>query len=102
MSDLERVGDGLGELFDRLGFGKPAHLADLVSSWETIAGPEWAPTTSPVGLEAGTLTIEVASGLDASRLRFAEEALLHRIAERLGDGVVKAIRPRVARRRHPR
>lgn len=95
MRDLEPIGEDVEAVLRRLGIPAGASLARLVDEWATLAGDPWAGAGKPVGLEKGVLVVEVASGAHASLLRYQVGALVDRLRERVGDGVVSSVRLRV-------
>jgi hypothetical protein len=94
MTDLEPIGDSVEEVLHRLGIPAVASLARLVEEWAQIAGERWA-VAEPVGLAAGVLVVEVGDGLHASLLRYDVAALLERLSNHVGEGVITSVRIRV-------
>jgi hypothetical protein len=95
MSDLERIGEHVDELLQRIGMPAAPSLAALAEEWDEAAGDPWAGAATPVGLDAGVLVVEVVDGAHASLLRYQTGALIDRLSERIGEGVVSAVRIRV-------
>jgi len=92
---LEPVGGDLEALLTRLGMPRILDLGRLVDEWETLAGEQFAAMTLPAGFSDGELLIEVADGAAASIMKYRAGALLDRLRESLGEGIVDSIRIRV-------
>ena len=95
MSDLEPVGDHVDELLRRIGIPSAPSLSRLVEEWPELAGEPWGSVSHPVGFTGGALVIAVADGAHASLLRYHAAALVERLGDRLGAGVVESVRIRV-------
>lgn len=95
MSDLERIGGDLASFLDRLGMPPILDLARLVEEWDSIAGEPFATMARPAGFSDGELLVEVSDGSAASIMKYRAGALLDRLRESLGDGIVERIRIRV-------
>ena len=95
----------LGSIIERAGTGASPAGATLVAEWDAIAPERWKLEARPVGIRRGVLLVEVSSGASATLLRHDTAALLSRVSECLGVGVVEAVRVRVsdasARRKNP-
>ena len=91
------VGDLLDGVLEGLGMVKPVEVGELVRRWDTVAPEPFATAARPVGLASGELTLEVADGAAASRLRYQLGTLMARLDVRLGAGVVTGVRLRVRR-----
>ena len=95
--DLEPVGEDLDALLSRLGMPKVVDMSRLVAEWEERAGPEFAAASRPAGFSDGELVVEAVDGAAASILKYRAGSLLDRLADRLGEGIVKRIRIRVGK-----
>ncbi len=82
--DLAKVGDLLDLVLGKVAREGVAPLVRLRQHWETIAG-EWGTKSVPVAIRGSVVTLEVASGMDASMLRYAVPALLEAVRDELGD-----------------
>jgi hypothetical protein len=92
---LEPIGEHVEALLRRLGIPAAAPLTRLVNEWDELAGAPWAGIARPVGLEHGTLVVEVADGAHASLLRYQTGGLVERLVRELGPGLVRSVRLRV-------
>jgi hypothetical protein len=101
VSDLEPIGADLEALLARIGLPSLPPLARLVDAWAEVAGEPWAADSRPAGLEEGVLVVEVTDGMRASLLSYQTGALLARLGEHLGPGVVHSVRIRVGRPENP-
>ena len=90
-ASLDRVARGLG------GAGAEA-LGGLFGHWADIVGPQLATHARPLSLRAGVLVVAADEPGWATQLRYLETDLLRRLAEALGEGVVKRVEVRVRAR----
>jgi len=81
--DLTAVGDLIDAVLGKVAGASVAPIVSLRRAWPEVAG-EWADRCRPVGLKSGVLTVEVASGLDASMLRYDTDRLLAAVTQHLG------------------
>lgn len=93
--DLEPVAGDLEALLSRLGMPRIVDLGRLVDEWDTLAGEPFAAMARPAGFDDGELLVEVDDGAAASIMKYRAGALLDRLREALGDGIVERIRIRV-------
>lgn len=101
----EEITEVLGSIIERVGTGAKPAAATLVDEWDVIAPDRWRTEARPVGIRRGVLLVEVRSGAAATLLRHDTTALLERVADHLGGGVVNAVKFRVSsetsQRRNP-
>lgn len=71
-----------------LGWGHELVAGGLAARWPQVVGPQVAEHCEYVGLDAGVLTVRASSTAWATNLRLMTSALLARLAEELGEGVV--------------
>ena len=102
VSDLERIGDDLPELFRRMGLPAPDAAARIMDEWPTLAGEVWATRARPAGLRDGVLHVAATDGATATLLRYRSSELLERLEQHLGGGVVTAVRVTVSGRQNGR
>ena len=95
MSGLEPIGGDLEALLTRLGMPPMLDVARLVDEWDELAGEPFSTMAIPAGFDDGELLVEVADGSAASIMKYRAGALLDRLRETLGDGIVTSIRIRV-------
>lgn len=96
--DPEEITEVLGSIIERVGGGTGQAGATLVAEWDAIVPERWREEARPVGIRGGVLLVEVSSGAAATLLRHDTAALLSRVSERFGVGVVEAVRVRVSGR----
>jgi hypothetical protein len=95
--DLVAVGDLIDQVLGKVARADVAPIVQLRRSWDQVAG-EWAVRCSPVGIRNGVLTVEVGSGMDASKLRFDGERLVTAARAHLaGDVAITRLAIRVRR-----
>lgn len=90
-----RVGASLDRLVRHLGGSSTSALQQVFGAWPALVGEQVAAHSRPVRLRDGTLSLLVDQSAWATQLRLLEADLLVRLSERLGAGVVTAIRVRV-------
>ena len=90
------IRDGLNRLLGGLGSPSADVLVALFEHWPAVAGPTLAAHTRPARLVHRRLVVDVDDPAWAAQVRLLEAELLARLAERVGQGRVQFIRPRVA------
>ena len=88
-ADMNRV---LDEAFRSVRKGRFLRHVRLFSEWPKIVGEVNAHMARPVAIRGGTLILKSEDAAWADRLKYIEDELIQRIAERIGDGVVQRIR----------
>jgi predicted nucleic acid-binding Zn ribbon protein len=96
--DPERIGGALDKIARRFGAPSANALAGLFQRWEEMVGPGIAAHATPVSMSRGLLRVEVDSNAWATQLKYMTTELVARCCEELGEGAVKKIEIRVARR----
>jgi len=96
--DPARLGPSLDKVAKRLGAPNATALSGLFHRWTELVGPSIASHAKPVSLRRGQLLVEVDSSAWATQLRFMTTELVERCCAELGEGAVKEIQLRVARR----
>jgi predicted nucleic acid-binding Zn ribbon protein len=89
--DLEPFSDSVDEMFAKLGLPDPVMMATMSSEWDQLAGPPWASRSIPLYMTGGTLVVEASSSSMVAFLRYAETALLDKLAARFGPDRVKSV-----------
>lgn len=89
--DLEHFSDSVDSMFRRLGLPDPQVMATLTSEWDHIAGAPWSTRSSPLYIRGTTLVVEAVSASMIAFLRYDVEALVGRLEERFGPGVVTRV-----------
>lgn len=85
------------EVLERVTEGRLAAFEVIKAVWEDIV-PETARTLSrPVRLDRGILTVEVADGGVASRLRMEQGRIRAALDQQLGPGEIAQMKLRVSR-----
>jgi predicted nucleic acid-binding Zn ribbon protein len=84
--------DSLVELASELRVAGPDAMRIVQTQWPAIVGRELAPHVRMGPLREGTLTLEVDDAMWATPLRYLESGIVETLAERLGTGVVRAVR----------
>lgn len=96
--DPQGIGSSLDRIARRLGAPSARALSGLFQRWEELVGPGIAAHATPVSLSRGHLRVEVDSNAWATQLRYMTADLVAKCCEELGEGAVKQIDIRVARR----
>ena len=81
----------LAKLVKTRGWQKPAAEATVFGEWERVVGEDVAAHSRPVKLENGELTVEAESTAWATQLRMLAGKLIVRIANEVGNNVVKKL-----------
>lgn len=92
---LDPIAELLGPFLDRMGMTRPDVLRRLVKEWPEMVGEPWASRSRPSALSRGELIVGVATGADASLLRYRTGELLEILDRELGESAVETIRIRV-------
>jgi len=90
-----QLGPAIEELLACLGLSGVAARARLAKAWPQVVGEFLASRTAPGPLRGGVLTVTVESHVLAQELAFSKPALLARIREIAGGGLVSDLRFRV-------
>ncbi|HEX4489868.1 MAG TPA: DUF721 domain-containing protein [Acidimicrobiia bacterium] len=89
--------DALVELTSELRVAGPEAMAVVTAAWPELVGRELAPHVRLGTLRDGVLTLTVEDPAWATPLRYLESDIVATLADRLGAGVVRAVRITVAR-----
>lgn len=86
----------LGRVADRIvserGWSGRLAGGHVFSKWNTLVGGDIAEHTKPVALADGELTVQAESTAWATQLRLLQRQIIKRLADGVGDGVVRKIR----------
>lgn len=93
--DLQPIAAGLERLLRDMGMPRVFDVARLADEWPEVAGEPFASLSLPASYRGGELVVQVADGAGASLLKFHVGALVERLTERFGPGVVTTVRLRV-------
>ena len=85
------LGSIVGGLLGERAFARGIDVGRLGRSWADVVGDRLAGETRPARLEAGTLTIQAATGPWGSQATFLSEAIRKRANEVLGRDVVRRV-----------
>ena len=80
--DPAGLSDVIDNLTVKLGWTSPLAQSELLASWAEIAGAETAEHSTPVGIEAGVLTVQCDSTAWATQLRLMRSLIATQIAVR--------------------
>jgi len=89
--DLEHFSDSVDDMFAKLGLPNPEIMAAIGSEWDELAGAPWSGRSKPLYIKGSTLIVEANSRSMVAFLRYGESALVEKLAERLGAGVIRTI-----------
>jgi predicted nucleic acid-binding Zn ribbon protein len=93
--DPRLIGDNLDRVLQGLGAPSVRAIRTVFSAWGDLVGSDVSGHCRPASLDGGVLLVAVDEPAWATRLRYSEQALLARIAEELGEGVVTRVDVRV-------
>jgi predicted nucleic acid-binding Zn ribbon protein len=91
----QRVASALDRVVRHLGAPSAGALDDLYRRWPEVAGPELAPHTRPLGVRDGVVVVAVDDPAWSTAVRFAEAALVARLAAVLQSDAVSGVEVRV-------
>jgi hypothetical protein len=101
MARERHVAHFVGEVFRRGGLVRGVRRAEAVLLWPQVVGPDVARFSAAVGLQNGTLVVDVPDPETALHLGMQRHHVLAAYAERLGKGAVRELRFRVGRSPEP-
>jgi len=96
---LKLVEDTLEHVLERVTDGRLAAFETVKAVWRQIVPDTAGSRSRPVRLDKGILTVEVADGGVASRLRLEQRRIRAAIEEHLGHGEIAQIKLKVVRTR---
>ncbi len=101
----KHLASSLDPLARRLGAPGARPLALVFNRWCDVVGPVVAAHCQPLSLRNGVLVVAVDEPGWATELRYLGDDVVRRVADTVGEGVVKRldvrVRPAVAVSRHP-
>lgn len=89
------IGDVLGELLARRGYGRVQSAARLAAAWSETVGPAWSPQSWPGSIRRGVLEVCVANSTLLQEMSFQKAELLAGLVARLPDERIRDLRFRV-------
>ena len=99
MRDPKPIGELLDMLMKRYRLADPDTWTRIRTEWDTVVGPPWSGRSLPVSLQNHELVVEAVNPGAVSMLRYGIVALLERLGEEYGPGVVSSVRVVPPRRR---
>lgn len=90
--DPRPLADALAELGRDLGLPPPDALGEVLAAWPDAIGAQLAAHVRVRSLRDGLLTVEVDAPAFATEVRYRDQELVARLAERLGRTVVERLR----------
>jgi predicted nucleic acid-binding Zn ribbon protein len=90
--DPQMVSSTIRDLVDGRGWQQSTQIATVLACWESIVGTAIAGHCQPEAVNDGELVLAAESTSWATQLRMLAPAILTRIDEQLGKGVVVAVR----------
>lgn len=90
--DPQPLGRVARDLAKKRGWSPRVAEGTVLGQWPTVVGSQIAEHATPVGLADGVLSVTAESTAWATQLRMMQAQLLAKIAEAVGDGVVKSLR----------
>jgi len=101
----EAIASTLGSIIDRLDSQGHFGLVRLISAWPAVVGDQIARRTEVVDLKFHTAVVKVSGAMWIQELNLLKRQIMARIAERIGEDVVRDIRfvtGRLSRREKPK
>lgn len=90
--DPRLLTDTLGALLAQRGWNQDVAVGGVIGRWPSIVGDDIAAHSTAETFENNILTVRAHSTAWATQLRFLIPNLLSRIAQEIGDGIVREIR----------
>jgi predicted nucleic acid-binding Zn ribbon protein len=87
-----RIGGLVDAVLEQLGLRDRVEEYRVVEAWEEIVGEALAKRVQALRIERGRLVLGVQSSPWLMEMRMREHEIMERIAERVGEGIVKEIR----------
>jgi predicted nucleic acid-binding Zn ribbon protein len=87
----EAIGDILGRLFERKGWGKRVFEGRALSVWGDVVGKSVKAHSRPVRVKDGKMIVAVDDSVWKQEISFLSEEIIWRINERMGREVVREI-----------
>ncbi|MGI8523414.1 MAG: DUF721 domain-containing protein, partial [Nocardioides sp.] len=81
----------LDRLVAERGWATDAAVGAVMGRWPSIVGPEVAAHATPVSYEDGELVVQADSTAWATQIKLLAPALLARLADELGAGIVASV-----------
>lgn len=91
MADARRADRVMEDALKSVRLGRVHRRLRVFLEWEAIVGESTAGMARPVSLRAGQLTLRCENSAWADKLKYLEEMFLRRIAEQVGEGVVRRL-----------
>lgn len=89
--DPQLFGDTVGRIIGERGWTTDVAVGGVVGRWAEIVGDEVAAHVTPETFQDGMLAVRADSTAWATQVRLLVPALLRRLAEELGEGVVERV-----------
>jgi predicted nucleic acid-binding Zn ribbon protein len=89
---IEKLGPLVGKVLDGLGLQKRVEEYRVIEEWERIVGKVIAERAEPVQIARGRIVVQVNSSPWLMEMKMREREILEKIAEAVGNGVVREIR----------
>lgn len=89
--DPQLLGPTLDRMVAERGWATDAAVGGVMGRWPAIVGPEVAAHATPVSYQDGELVVQADSTAWATQIRLLAPALLARLADELGAGIVSAV-----------
>ena len=95
MARPTRIGDALGELFLKRGYGRMLASAGLDEAWAQVVGEKIAAQTRVGKVRRGVLEVTVSSSVLVQEMTFAKAGWIGRLAQLAPDQAIRDLRFRV-------
>lgn len=86
------IGDVLGKLMKELGMNERLRLEDVLAAWSSVAGDFISKNSQPDSYSRGVLTVRLLQPTMHHALTLERTALIRKLNEQLGSGVIRDIR----------
>jgi predicted nucleic acid-binding Zn ribbon protein len=89
--DPQPLAPAIARLVAERGWTTPVAVGGVVGRWDGVVGPEVAAHCAPESFDDGVLVVRADSTAWATQVRLLAPALLRRLGEELGPGVVRRV-----------
>ncbi|MBX7165096.1 MAG: DUF721 domain-containing protein [Pirellulales bacterium] len=91
----QALGDVLGELFARRGYGRVQAMTAYSQAWTAAVGERFGKATRVLGIRRGTIEVIVANSTLVQELVFQKQRIRDELARRLPDERIVDVRFKV-------
>lgn len=95
VSPAKKMGDVVGQLLVKRGYGNVQQAQSLQQLWQGVAGDQYAASTRAAQLKRGVLEVTVANSAVMQELTFVQAKLVKALAQAAAEQKIQKIRFKV-------